>query len=124
MAALRLAVIALMIGCISLQVVACTTLALSGAKRYKTEMNNVLLNAQRDFEKDGAVSATTKGKMEKLLTKYQTEFGEKGSYMRFKEMYDLIVEAEAKPNEAFQKYQVAMQKKSDAEGYLTTEIMD
>lgn len=124
MASIRNAVFVMMAVCIGLQIAACNSLALSGDKRYKTEINNVLLSAASDFEKNGSVSAVTTKKMETLLTKYEAEYGGKGSYMRVKEMLDLIKEAEANPTGAFNIYRQALQKKTEAEGYLTTEIMD
>jgi len=124
MTSIRNAVIAMMAVCIGLQIAACNSLALSGDKRYKTELNNVLLSAQSDFDKDGAVSPTTLKKMEGLLGKYRAEYAEKGSFIRFQEMVDLINRAEQTPAEAFGLYREAFAKKIECESYLTTEIKD
>lgn len=122
MASIRNAVLVMMAFCIGLQIVACNSLALSGDKRYKTEVNNVLLNAQADFDKNGAISEATQKKMTALLTKYEAEYSGKGSYMKLKDMVTAIDEAEADPANAFKKYQAALAMKHEAENFLTTEF--
>jgi hypothetical protein len=124
MVRLRNAVIVMMLICIGLQLVACNSLALSGDKRYKTEINNVLLNCNEDFSKNGEVSDATVAKMDKMVTKYQADYGEKGSFIRFKEMIELVKKAKADSANAFNLMQQAMMKKSEVEGYLTTEVKD
>src|SRR5690242_2762220 len=122
MKTLRNAILALMVVCIGLQIVACTTLALNGDKRYQLALNNVLLNVQSDFDKDGSVSSSTRKKLDELLTKYEKDYGTKASYTDTKKMRDLINDAESNEASKFSKYQEALQMKTEAEQYLTTEI--
>jgi hypothetical protein len=122
MKGLRNGILALMALCVGLQFVACSTLALNGDKRYKVELNNIFLNVQSDFDKEGGATPQTRKKLDELITKYEADYGKKASFTCMKQMRDAINEAEADPNNKFSKYQVALQLKNEAEDYLTTEI--
>jgi hypothetical protein len=122
MKVLRNGILVLMVICVGLQFVACSTLAMNGDKRYKVELNNILLRVQSDFDKSGAVSGDTRKKLDDFLTKYEADYSSKASYTDAKKMRDLINEAEADPNTAFGKYQQALALKTSAEEYLTTEV--
>ena len=125
MKSLRNGILALMVICVGLQFVACSTLALNGDKRYKVELNNILLNVQSDFDKNGDVTPEDRKKLSEFLTKYQTDYGKKASYQAAKAMNDDIVAAEAMdtqdPNR-FAKFQQALSNKTESEQYLTTEV--
>lgn len=122
MKTLRNGILVLMALCVGLQIVACTTLALSGDKRYKVELNNIFTNVQADFDKDGGISPATKKKLDELITKYEADYGTKASFTDMKKMRDKIVEAESNPDNKFHIYQEALQLKTEAEQYLTTEV--
>ena len=123
MKAMRNAILVLMVVCVGLQFVACKTLALGGDKRYKVELNNILLNVDTEFSKDGAVTPGTRKKLDEFLTKYEADYGTKASFTETKKMRDLINEADTTPEATrFTKYQEAMASKASAEQYLTTEI--
>jgi predicted GTPase len=126
MNALRNWVIAIMLVNIGLQLAACSTLAVSGDKRYKAELNSVLLAVQSDLESNGSISAKTEKKLDGLLTKYESTYGQKGSYIRTKDMRDKLREAKAdtNPSTQFQKIEEAKMLKTEAEGFLTTEIKE
>ena len=126
MNALRNWMIVLMLTSMGLQIVACNTLAVTGDKRYKAELNSVLLSVQADLEASGALAARTEKKLDALLTKYEPTYGPKGSFIRVKEMRDKLREAKADTNPAtqFQKIEEAKMLKTECENFLSTEIKD
>jgi hypothetical protein len=126
MNALRNWMIVLMLTSMGLQIVACTTLAVTGDKRYKAELNSVLLMVQADLEANGALGPKAEKKLDALITKYEPTYGQKGSFLRTKQMRDKLAESKADTNPAtqFQKIEEAKQLKTEAEGYLSTEIKE
>jgi hypothetical protein len=126
MVSLRNSLIALMFVCVGLQIAACNSLALTGDKRYKAEVNAVLLSVSSDLDKDGAISAYSQKKVDALIAKYEKDYGGKASFMKIKEMNDLLKAAAADTSQAtqFRKIEEAKQAREMAESYLTTEIKE
>ena len=102
--------------------VSCTALALSGAKKYKVDLSNVMLKVRDQIESDGEVNERTTAKFESVLAKYEEEFGMKGSHIRATEALAEIKQAQANPVDAFMHYRNADVKISDVMDMLKTEV--
>jgi hypothetical protein len=97
------------LACIVAGLASCNSLALTGAKKYKTDMNNALTNIDQEISKDGKVSDKSLAALEAKLAAYKTTFGEKPSYKYMVSVVDLIKKAQGDPNQAFSLYQQTSQ---------------
>ena len=101
----------------------CKSLALSGARKYKVDLTNALLNIQTAIETDGVVKQGEIDKLDQVLTKYEPEFGNKGSFSTSKRILESLkkVVAENPPN-AFQLYRSAISDIAGVNELLKTEV--
>jgi hypothetical protein len=101
----------------------CKSLALTGSRKYKVDLTNACLNIQNEIEQDGAVKQQTADRLGKVLTKYEPEFGKKGSWTQSKKILDEVnkVIAENPPN-SFQLYRSCLGQIANVNELLKTEV--
>lgn len=121
---LRIGLLALAAVCILFNLVGCKTLALSGEKKYKVDLSNVVLNIKDEIEKTGDVSDDKLVKFEKLMDKYRDQFGDKGSFQFATQALAELKEAKANPDDAFKMLNVAVGDCGQVLEMLKTEIQD
>ena len=80
----------------------CQTLALTGAKKYKVDLTQVMMKIQAEIEQDGEVSDRTVEKLENLINASRDEYGKKGSFIRSEYVLETLKQAKEKPDEKFQ----------------------
>ena len=105
----------------------CNALALTGAKKYKVDLSNILLALKADIENNGEVSDKNLSKLEGFLAKHREEFSTKGSFMRASEALTEIRTARdeyAAGRNGFMNYQAAKQLIFQTQDMLKTEVKD
>ncbi|MBN2082629.1 hypothetical protein JW859_10550 [bacterium] len=107
-----------------LSIFGCTSLALSGDKKYKTDLTNVLLKIKAEIESDGDVPETSISKLEKLLSKSEAEFGKKGSFREAQLIVADLKKANEEPGNKFNLNQNALLKIIGVLETLKTEVQD
>lgn len=115
-------ILALVAASMLIGILGCTSLALTGAKKYKVEVTNVLLKMKAQIEQDGEITEATTNKLSKVLDKYETEFGKKSSYLTCKIMLDTLQGAETSGRTTFQINQDVMAMIVDVLDTLKTEV--
>ena len=119
----------LIAGCLILALClsACNSLALTGPKKYKVDLQNIMLQIKSEIDNQGSVSEKTMNKLDGFLEKHREEFGGKGSFMRSEEALEAIKEAkagEAEGKNVFQKYLEVKQSMNSAGDMLAPEITE
>lgn len=102
----------------------CQAIAISGDKKYKVALSNVILKATDEINTDGKVKDATVTKLESLLEQYEEDYGNRGSFLRASTALDLIKQAGEKPDQAFQILQNAKQSMFESQEMLKTEVKD
>jgi hypothetical protein len=120
----RFALLWLVLATIVVGVVCCKTLALSGEKKYKVDLSNVLLNIKDEIDTNGVVSDKTYNKFADFLEKSEEEFGIRASHMLSKDALESIRQAKDDPNSKFQHYQNALMSIANVQDALKTEVKD
>lgn len=120
----RFALLWLVLATIVVGVVCCNTLALSGEKKYKVDLSNVLLNIVDEIETNGAVPDRTFNKLAGLLEKSEEEFGIRTSHMQSKAALESLQKAKDDPSNAFEHYQNALMCIANVQDALKTEVRD
>jgi len=101
----------------------CKSLALTGSRKYKVDLTNACLNIQNEIEQDGAVKQTTVDKLTAVLTKYQPEFGKKGSWTQSSKIRDTVQKVISEnPANAFQLYRGCLGDIANVNELLKTEV--
>jgi hypothetical protein len=101
----------------------CKSLALTGARKYKVDLTNACLNIQNEIEQDGSVKQQTVDKLNSVLTKYEPEFGKKGSWAASKRIFDTITKVLTEnPANAFQIYRGCLSDIANVNELLKTEV--
>lgn len=96
--------------------------ALSGPKRYKSEVSANLLEIKDEIEKNGQVSEPSYNKLSGILDRYKDEFGGKGSYHNLQEIKKHLDTGRENPSAAFQANQEAIIMVGRAQDVLMTEV--
>jgi hypothetical protein len=107
MKTIKTALFILALVCFTTGLVSCTSLALSGAKKYKVDLINVLNNLDQEIQQDGKVKPASVAALESKLAQYKKDFGDKASYIQASQVLELIKKADAEPGEAFNYLQQA-----------------
>lgn len=118
--------IALVIGavaCLLLQV-ACKTLAMTGAKKYRVEITNAVNQVGEDITNEGKVSAAHVKKLQKVLDTYAADFPTWGTYINAQQIIKLVEEAEQDQATAFTKYKEVQSKINYIQDMIRTEVPD
>lgn len=105
----------------------CNSLALTGPKKYKVDLSNILLAVKGDIENTGAVSEKNVTKLQEFLDANREEFGTKGSFIRTQEALDSILASQsaiAEGKDGFMMLQEAKQSIYSAQDMLKTEVKD
>lgn len=102
----------------------CNALALGGAKKYKVDLQNVLMNIQDEVESEGIVSDRTYSKFQNFMEKYKEDYGNKGSYIKAQNVLEHLTAARNDPENAFMEYQKAKMEITLAQDLLKTEVQD
>jgi hypothetical protein len=113
---LGVALIALLLGC--------NALALGGAKKYKVDLQNILMNIQDEVDRDGMVSDRTYNKFKGFMDKYQEEYGRKGSYIKAKNVLEHVTNARGDSENGFMEYQKAKMEITLCQDLLKTEVQE
>ena len=113
---LGFALIALLLGC--------NALALGGAKKYKVDLQNIMMAIQDEVDRDGMVSDRTYTKFQNFMAKHEEEFGRKGSYIKAKNVMEHVTAALNNPDNAFMDYQKAKMEITLCQDLLKTEVQD
>jgi hypothetical protein len=101
----------------------CQSLALSGSRKYKTDLLNALLNIESEIEKDGAVTDRNIDKLEKVLARYEPEYGKKASFMYASEVLRICKDVQTnKPADAFSQYKSVQMQITNTGEVLKTEV--
>lgn len=117
-------ILALVAACMLIGMLGCSTLALSGAKKYKVDVTNVLLKMKAQIEQDGEIPEATVGKLSSLLDKYEAEFSKNGSYVTCKRILETLEGAKESSLSMFQTNQNVMKMIIDVLETLKTEIRE
>ena len=104
--------------------VSCTALALTGAKKYKVDLTNILMKIQDEINNEGAVSDKSYNKFKSFMAKSEPEFGKKGSYVKAEKVEECLDIARAEPDKAFYQYQSAKLEISAVFDMLKTEVAE
>ena len=107
-----------------LAVASCNTIAITGDKKYKSDMSNALQNVKNEIEQNGSVSDAKLKKLESLLASYQEEYSKKGSHIISTEAVEMIYKAKEDPANEFKLLQQANQSIYQALDTLKTEVKD
>jgi formyltetrahydrofolate synthetase len=110
--------------CVLAAVSSCSTLAVTGAKKYRVDITNAVNAVSADINSDGKISDRVLGKLQKVLDKNRTEFGKNGTFVKSEEILKLIDEAKADPTNAFEKYQQVQQNVTYIVDMIRTEVPD
>jgi len=120
----RFALVWLVLATIVFGVVCCKTLALSGEKKYKVSLSNVLLNVKDEIETDGVVSDKIYNKFAAFLESSEEEFGNRASHMLSKEALESIRLAKDDPSRTFEHNQNALMSIANVQDALKTEVRE
>ena len=113
---LGIALIALLLGC--------NALALGGAKKYKVDLQNIMMNIQDEVNRDGLVSDGTYRKFQNFMEKYEEDYGRKGSYVKALNVMEHVTAAKNNPDNAFMDYQKAKMEITLCQDLLKTEVQE
>ena len=91
----KLTILALAVLVLAVDLSSCSIPGTSGHGRYKTELLSSLSGIENDINTKGEISDTSLGKLENVLSKWEEEFGKKGSYIRAKEILELARKSNA-----------------------------
>jgi len=116
---LALVAVGLLLGMLS-----CNSLALSGDKKYKTDLTNVLLKIKAQIEQEGDVPEGSVTKLEKLLDNNEEQFGKKGSFREATMIVEDLKNANADPAQKYSMNQNALLKIIGVLETLKTEVQD
>lgn len=117
-------ILALVAACMLIGILGCSSLALTGGKKYKVDVTNVLLKMKTQIEQDGEVPEGTIGKLSSVLSKYESEFSENSSYTTCKRILETL---QGEAESGLTKFQVnrnVMKMLIDVLDTLKTEIKD
>ncbi|GEM_PF-2638879 len=117
-------ILALVAACLLIGMLGCTSLALSGGKKYKVDVTNVLLRMKAQIEQDGEIADGTVSKLKSVMSKYEAEFSQNGSYVTCKRIVETLEGAKDSSLTTFQMNQNVMQMIVDVLETLKTEIKD
>lgn len=113
---LGIALISLLMGC--------NALALGGAKKYKVDLQNILMNITDEIDRDGKVAERTYSKFQSFMDKYEEEYGRKGSYVKALNVMEHVTAARNTPDNAFMEYQKAKMEITLCQDLLKTEVQE
>ena len=100
----------------------CQSLALSGPKKFKVDLQNVLVNMDREITNDGHVSDKTSAKLDAVLLKYQGEYAKLGSFMTAQQIQITLQQVKTEPNNEFNLNKSIMMNISEVNDMLKTEV--
>ncbi len=119
----HIALVIVAAACLLLQV-ACKTLAISGAKKYRVEITNAVNQVGEDIANEGKISAAHLAKLQKVLDTYAADFSAYGTYTSAQKIIELVKEAEADETIAFSKYKEVQSKINYIQDMVRTEVPD
>jgi maltose-binding protein MalE len=82
---LKLSIIAIALLVLGISASACSIPGTEGHGRYKTELLSTLAAIENDIATKGEIQEKNVQKLREVLTKWEEDFGTKGSYIRAKE---------------------------------------
>src|SRR5688572_27958027 len=97
-------------------------IAVSGPKRYKSEVAAVLGDAKEQLDTDGKLKPATRSKIDSIVTRYEAEFKDMSSMRALKKAQEELDKMVSEPNNAFQHKDQAMYNFAEALKYLETEV--
>jgi hypothetical protein len=100
----------------------CTSLALTGPKKYKVDLQNVLVNMDREISNDGKITDKTSQKLDQVLVKWQADMSKQGSYMTAVKIQDTLKQIKTDPNNEYGLNQSIELYITDINEMLKTEI--
>ncbi|MCB1187784.1 hypothetical protein KDL29_11515 [bacterium] len=86
---MKMSILALAVLLLGVHISGCSIPGTSGHGRYKTELLSSLAAIENDINTKGAIEQRNCDKLEGVLTKWETDFGKKGSYIRAKEVLEM-----------------------------------
>ena len=117
-------ILALVAACLLIGILGCTSLALSGEKKYKVDVTNVLLKMKAQIEQDGEIPEATVKKLNAVLRKYEAEFSKNGSYGECQYIAETLETSKDSTQSLFQTNQNVMMMIIGVLETLKTEIKD
>lgn len=121
---LSIALLVLVATGLLLGMLSCNALALSGEKKYKVDLQNALLRLQDEIEQKGEITDRSMGKLKSVLSKYEEEFSNRGSYMTALKLIDTVDLIKEQPQNEFTLNQSVLMMIVDIQETLKTEIKD
>lgn len=85
----RMTIMALAVLVLGVLIHGCSIPGTEGHGRYKTELLSTLSAIENDINTKGKIQEKNVTKLEKVLEKWEDEFGGKGSFIRAKEVLEL-----------------------------------
>jgi hypothetical protein len=98
--------------------------ALSGPKRYKSELSALALQMKDEIDQKGEISGGTDKKLAELMTNWEPEMGKLGSFIKLRDIRASMDEIKANPSVQFKKNQQIALDISDMLEILKTEVKD
>jgi hypothetical protein len=102
----------------------CSTLAVTGAKKYRVDITNAVNNVSAEINSDGQISDAALAKLNKVLETNRAEFSAYGTFVKSEEIVKLVGEAKADPANAFKKYQQVQQAATYIVDMIRSEVPD
>lgn len=85
----KLTILALLVLVLGANICSCSIPGTSGHGRYKTELLSTIATIDNDINTKGEIQQKNVDKLEGVISKWEADFGGKGSFIRAKEVLEL-----------------------------------